>query len=129
LLSLICKCLCQRSEEDVFNENDTKVEDNEIRSDDFFRDLDLYYLGELLKKARKELVDWENEPINSLKFDEQWRYPQEATFVATTITERLQERIKYIEDTIDGHLKALHGQHQMHHFDGVDYDKKISWLY
>jgi len=53
LFKCICTSICGKKEEDVFVED--AEEQDELRSRDIYKDLELHYLNELLTKAEKEL--------------------------------------------------------------------------
>lgn len=53
LLKCICTRICGKNEEDVFAED--AEEQEELRSRDIYKDMELHYLAELLQKAEREL--------------------------------------------------------------------------
>lgn len=95
-----------------------------------FRDLELTWLAELLKKAEIELREFEDEEKNknSMNF-QNYRYDEEPPFVATQIEEGLRNRVNFIKGTVDDHLVALHGQSNLYRFQDLPYSKKIAYLY
>lgn len=127
VLKCVCFTICGRKEEDVFAEDEADQE--ELRSRDIFRDLELPYLGELLKKAEKELADFELNPTNSLACGDEHRYEQEPRFESTLILDRLQFRVQQIKKVIDDHLSAVHGRDKVNQFKDLSYLKKTEYLY
>lgn len=126
LLKCICIGICGKKEEDVFAEEGQETE--ELRSRDIYRDLDLHFLTELLDKAEKELTDFENEPANSVSYDQDFRYPEEATFESTAIMDKLEFRVQQIKKIIEDHLAALHGRAQLGAFQQLNHRSKLAYL-
>ena len=118
--------ICGKKEDDVFAED--AEEQEELRSRDIYKDLELSYLMELLLKAEKELQDFEDNPTNSMTYDDH-RYPEEAKFESTFIMDRLEFRVQQIKKVIDDHLTAMHGRDQLGEFQGLTYPKKLEYLY
>ena len=121
----LCFCGCWKQKEG------DNTEKEELRSQDFYKDLNPTFLLNLFHKAKEELIEVKNmSEFKPKQLDDgRWkRLEEESRFESDEVISKFEYRLSCIMNTIDWHIMSLHGDDSISKFKDLTYESKIEYI-